>query len=434
MEFKARRHLIIMISAVVGLNWGDEGKGRMVDYYAKKADCVIRFQGGDNAGHTVVNDHGKFAFHNFPSGICYDNVVNIIAPGSVVNPKSFLKELSELTKSGLNITPDNIVISDRAILILPYHMILEKLEEERLKDKKYGSTMSGIAPSYGHKYLKKGIQAGELLYPDYLKEHVKDVVDYVNLYVEGGYKGEKISYDEIMDFLKVYGEKMTPYIKDIQPIISSMIYDNKNIILEAQLGALRDITHGIYPYTTSSSTLAGYACSSIPVSPNKIKQITGITKAYSTCVGEGPFVTELFGKIADTIRETGKEYGAKTGRPRRIGYFDTVATRYGCCMQSATEMVVTCLDVLTGHNELKICTAYEINDKITSVFPLNMALLKAKPVYETVKGWDEDITKIRIFNDLPENAKIYIEKIEYYTGINVKNISVGPERDALILR
>ncbi len=418
-----------MITSVVGLNWGDEGKGRMVDYFAGKADCVIRYQGGDNAGHTVVNELGKFAFHNFPSGVCYPGVINIIASGSVVSPESFIKELKEVESKGLKV--ENIYISDRAILIMPYAKILEKLEEERLKDKKYGSTMSGIAPTYGYKYLKKGIQAGELLYPEYLEEHVKDVVAYANLQISA-YGADPVDADEIIAYLKEYSELLKPYITNTKVLVDKLLAEGKSIIVEAQLGALRDITHGIYPYTTSSSTLSGNACASIPVPPSSIERIVGITKAYSTCVGEGPFTTELFGDLAHQIRETGHEYGAKTGRPRRIGYFDAVATRYGCTLQSATDMTVTCLDVLTGIEELKICTAYEINGIETPDFPINCTLADAKPIYKTVKGWSEDITSVRKFEDLPVNAQAYLKEIEDLTGTRISYVSVGPERDALI--
>jgi len=419
-----------MVTSVVGLNWGDEGKGRMVDYFAKQADCVIRYQGGDNAGHTVVNDLGKFAFHNFPSGVCYPKVINIIASGSVVAPDSFLHELAEVEKNGLKV--ENIFISDRAIFIMPYAKVLEKLEEQRLKDKKYGSTMSGIAPTYGYKYLKKGIQAGELFYPEYLKEHIKDIVDYTNLLIEGGYNAPPIDADEMYNYLIETGEKLKPYIVNTKAMVDKLLDEGKSIIVEAQLGALRDITHGIYPYTTSSSTLSGYACSSIPIPPSSIKNIVGITKAYSTCVGEGPFTTELFGEIADEIREIGHEYGAKTGRPRRIGYFDAVATRYGCKLQGATEMTVTCLDVLSGQKKLKICTGYDINGEITEHFPINCTLNEAKPVYITLDGWDEDITNARTFDALPLNAQKYIEKLHELCGVRISYVSVGPKREALI--
>jgi len=419
-----------MVTSVVGLNWGDEGKGRMVDYFAGKADCVIRYQGGDNAGHTVVNDHGKFAFHNLPSGVCYPGVINIIASGSVVSPDSFIAELEDVEANGLKV--ENIYISDRAILIMPYAKILEKLEEERLKDKKYGSTMSGIAPTYGYKFLKKGIQAGEFFYPEYLKEHVKDIVDFANLTIAGGYGAKPVDPDEIYAYLMKYAEQLKPYIINTKALVDKLLVEGKNIIVEAQLGALRDITHGIYPYTTSSSTLSGNACASIPVSPASIERIVGITKAYSTCVGEGPFTTELFGDIAHEIREIGHEYGAKTGRPRRIGYFDAVATKYGCTLQGATEMTVTCLDVLSGQKELKICIAYDINGEQTQDFPINCTLNDAKPVYKTVPGWDEDITGCRTFDELPETAKSYLKEIEELTGTRISYVSVGPERDALI--
>ncbi len=427
----------MMIKAVVGLNWGDEGKGRMVDYFAAQADCVIRYQGGDNAGHTVVNARGKFAFHNVPSGICYDNVLNIIASGSVINPESFCKEITDLKAHGLNIDK-NILISDRAILILPFHPLLDRLEDRRLKDKRYGSTMSGIAPVYGDKYLKKGIQVGELLHPKYLKEHLTEVVEYNNLRIQKIY-GEQstewyMNIEEIYQWLLTYGEKLKPFITDIQPIIHKLITEDKNILVEAQLGALRDINHGIYPYTTSSSTLSGYACASIPINPRYLKEIIGITKAYSTCVGEGAFITELHGPLADQIRTVGKEFGAKTGRPRRIGYFDAVATRYGCQLQNATLMTVSCLDVLSGLKELKICTHYEIDGQLTTTFPLYAKLIKARPVYETLLGWEEDITRIRKYADLPVNARKYIEKIEELCSVSIKFISVGPARENLIVR
>ncbi|MFP4661749.1 MAG: adenylosuccinate synthase [Halanaerobiales bacterium] len=452
-----------MIKAVVGLNWGDEGKGKMTDYFAENVDCVIRYQGGDNAGHTVINKHGKFAFHNVPSGICYNNTINIIAPGSVINPESFFKEILKLRKQGIKIDESKIIISDRANIIFPFHRLLDKLEDERLKDKKYGSTMSGIAPVYGDKYMKKGIQVGELFHLEYLKRRIKDLVEYTNLRLEGIYKNPNkmirgsieqfdnkglnknaaktakgshaiINYSEIMEWINNYGEKIKPYIRNIQPIISKLINEDKDILLEAQLGALRDITHGIYPYTTSSSTLAAYSCASVPIPPRKIKEIIGITKAYSTCVGSGTFVTEISGDLADTIRKKAGEYGAKTGRPRRIGYFDAVATRYGCSLQAADSITLTCLDILSGIEDLKICTHYRINDNTTTTFPIYPDLLKAEPVYENLPGWKEDITGITDYNLLPANAKKYINRIEELCGLPVKYISTGPERNEVIKR
>jgi adenylosuccinate synthase len=362
--------------------------------------------------------------------VCYPDVVNIIASGSVISPESFKKEFDDTKSKGLE--PKNLYVSDRAILIMPYAKTLEKLEEERLKDKKYGSTMSGIAPTYGYKYLKKGIQAGELLYPGYLREHLEDVVDYANLLIEKGYGSTPVDAGEMYDHLMEYAEFMKSYITNTKALTDDLLAKGKTIIVEAQLGALRDITHGIYPYTTSSSTLSGNACASIPMAPFDIERIEGITKAYSTCVGEGPFTTEIFGEQADRIREKGNEYGAKTGRPRRIGHFDAVATRYGCRLQAATGMTVTCLDVLSGEKELKICTEYDIMGEKTSDFPINCALNEAEPVYMTLPGWDEDITKVRKFEDLPENAKKYLNEIEKLCGVPISYVSVGPERDALI--
>lgn len=419
-----------MIKAVAGLNWGDEGKGRMVDYFARQADCVIRFQGGDNAGHTVINERGSFAFHNFPSGICYDNVMNIVAPGSVLNPESFYIEKEKLQAKGLSC--ENFMLSNRTALIFPFHITLEKLEEERLGDKKYGSTLNGIAPVYGHRYLKKGIQAGEITLPDF-PEKLAAVVEYVNILLRG-YGAPELSLREMQDWIGEFGPVIAPYVADIAPTIKKMLAEDKEIIVEAQLGALRDINHGIYPYTTSSPTLAGYASASIPIPARALRNVIGITKAYSTCVGEGPFVTELHGDLADRIREIGKEYGARTGRPRRIGYFDAVATGYGCYLQGATEMTVTCLDVLAGLDELKICTHYEIDGKTTDIFPLNSILEHAKPIYETLSGWHEDITSVRKYHDLPYTARKYIERIEDLSQVPITYISVGPEREALIKR
>ncbi|MEJ6951897.1 adenylosuccinate synthase [Natronospora cellulosivora (SeqCode)] len=422
-----------MIKAIVGINWGDEGKGKMTDYFATDVDCVIRYQGGDNAGHTVINEKGKFAFHNIPSGISYDNVLCIIGPGSVINPESFSKEIEELKKQGLK--TENIIISDRANIIFPFHRLLDELEDQRLKDKKYGSTKSGIAPVYGDKYMKKGIQAGELFHPDYLKEHLADLLDFSNMKLKGIYKEKAIELEDVLSWLKKYQDNVKPYIKNIQAIISDLINNDKKILMEAQLGALRDITHGIYPYTTSSSVLAGYSCASIPIPPRKIEEIIGISKAYSTCVGAGEFVTEMNDNeedLANYIREKGGEYGATTGRPRRIGYFDAVASKYGVRLQSADTMVLTCLDVLSGIEELKICTHYQIDNKKTDIFPLYPELIKAKPIYETLPGWQEDIQGITKYNDLPLNAKKYVSRIEELCDIAIKYISTGPKRSSVI--
>ena len=419
-----------MVHGVVGLNWGDEGKGRMVDYFAAEADVVVRFQGGSNAGHTVKNERGDFAFHCLPSGVCYGNVMNIIAAGAVINPKELLAEIADIESKVGRL---NLLVSDRTILSLPYHVLQETAEEQRLGDKKYGSTLSGIAPVYGDKYLKKGIQAGELMYPEYLRDHVRDVVDYKN-FLLASYGIPALDPEEIYSWLMEHGSRMLPYLGDASSRVDDAVENGKTVLLEAQLGALRDVSHGIYPYTTSSSVLAGYACASIPLKPSSVSKITGITKAYSTCVGDGPFVTEISGQTADNIRTTGKEFGAKTGRPRRIGWFDTVATKYGCRLQGADEAVMTCLDVLSGVEELKVCTSYRIGGDTTMSFPVYPGLVKAEPVYETLPGWTEDISGVRSFDGLPPRAKSYVEFIEDRIETKISCVSVGPRRDELFFR
>lgn len=421
-----------LIKAVVGLNWGDEGKGKMVDYFASIADCVIRFHGGNNAGHTINNEYGRFAVHSVPAGICYEKVLNIIASGCVVNPESFIKEINKLQNLGINTS--NVYISDRAITILPFHIILDKAEEGRLKEKKFDSTLRGIAPVYGDKYLKKGIQIGELLYIDELKDKLIDLVHQKNYIIANVYSGSQIDFDEMIKWLKHYSIKLRPYIKNIKPIIETLLMENKEIVLEGHIGALRDINHGIYPYTTSSSSIAGYAAASIPIPPKKIDNIIGVTKAYSTCVGAGPFVTEIKSKLADLIRVKGNEYGVTTKRPRRIGYFDAVATAYGSYLQGTNEVALTGLQVLSGINKLKICTAYKIGNDILKEFPLCFILEKVEPVYEEIEGWDEDISQVKRYDDFPIQVKQYIEKIESILGIPIKYISLGIERDSLIIR
>lgn len=420
-----------MINAVVGLNWGDEGKGRVVDRLALRAACVIRYQGGDNAGHTIVNGFGKTVLHNIPSGIFNSGCLNIIAPGSVINLESFDAEKWELDGKGIDTGPDRIMISDRAVVILPCHLHLDWLEEERLGSRKYGSTLSGISPVYGLRHMKKGIQAGELLHEAYLEEHVASVLEYVNSIIKGVYKSEPVQLSDTMEWLEYYGKTVRPFIADIGPTVDKLLSDDCNIILEAQLGALRDVVHGIYPFTTSSSTLAAYAGASVPIPPSYIREITGVTKAYSTCVGEGPFVTEMQPAQAEALRNKAGEFGAKTGRPRRIGHFDAVATAYGCRLQGATRMALTCLDVLGGMGELKICTGYRTAAGITDRFPTNPLLESAEPVYEALAGWEEDIGAVRSYAGLPANAKRYVERIEQLTGVGIRYISVGPERDTM---
>ncbi|MBR2317191.1 MAG: adenylosuccinate synthase [Spirochaetales bacterium] len=418
------------VTAICGINWGDEGKGRMVDYFAETADYVVRFQGGNNAGHTVMNQFGKFALHLLPSGIFNKKAMNIIGNGAVVNPQALYEEIQTIEKSVGKIS--NLLVSERAHVIFPYHILLDELEEERLKDKKFGSTKRGIAPVYSDKYLKTGILMSDLLNRDYLAQRIRNNLEYRNIIVESVYKKPAIDADEMIEWGWNYGQKLKEYIANTVTPIHKAIKENKKILLEGQLGALRDIEFGIYPYTTSSSPIPGYAGAGAAVPPYEIKRVTGVMKAYSTCVGEGPFVTELFDEIGDEIRTKGHEFGASTGRARRIGWFDGVASRYGCDITGATELALTLLDVLTGQKELKICNGYEIGGKIISEFPTTEKLYNAKPSYITLPGWEEDITGIREYDKLPINAQKYIEKIEEIVNVKIKYISVGPERDQLI--
>ncbi len=420
------------VKAICGVNWGDEGKGRMVDYLATDADFVIRFQGGNNAGHTVINNYGKHALHHLPSGVFNKNALNIIGNGSVVNPEALVNEIEDITKSiDFQI---KLLISERSHVIFPFHVLLDTYEEERLSDKKFGSTKRGIAPVYSDKYMKVGILMSDLLNKDYLYKRLNSNLDLKNQIITKIYNKPSIKIDEMVDWGYSYGQKLKNYIGNSIPILRDALKHDKKILLEGQLGALRDIEFGIYPYTTSSSPIAGYASSGTSIPPSEIKSVLGVMKAYSTCVGEGPFVTELFDDTANKIREKGKEYGASTGRPRRIGWFDAVASKYGCHVSSATEVAITLLDVLSGFNELKICIEYKIENNKIKDFPTTQFLEKAKPEYITMKGWEEDITDIKKFQKLPENAQKYVIQIEELIETKIKYISVGPERDQLIIR
>lgn len=420
------------VTAICGINWGDEGKGRMVDYLATEADFVIRFQGGNNAGHTVINKYGKHALHHLPSGVFNKDSLNIIGNGSVVNPEALVKEIDEISKA---IDFDlRLLISERAHVIFPFHVMLDSYEEERLSDRKFGSTKRGIAPVYSDKYLKVGILMADLLNRDYLYKRLKNNLEYKNQIIKNIYHKDPVDIDEMVEWGYKYGQMIKSYIGNTIPVLQKAIIEDKNILLEGQLGALRDIDFGIYPYTTSSSPIAGYAGAGSSIPPYKITRVLGIMKSYSTCVGEGPFVTEIFDKTAELIREKGKEYGASTGRPRRIGWFDAVASRYGCIVSSATEVAITLLDVLSGFDELKICVSYDIGGSKTEDFPTTQYLETAKPVYITMPGWKENITSITRFNDLPENAKNYVLKIEELVKTKIKYVSVGPERNQLIIR
>ena len=420
--------------AVVGINWGDEGKGRMVDLLTENYDIVVRFQGGGNAGHTVVNEKGKFALHLLPSGIFRDGVVNILGNGVALDAENLMKEIKTLTSQGISITPENLKISDRASLLLPWHRELDELEEQRLKDKKYGSTKQGIAPFYSDKYQKKTVLAGELFYPQGLRSHLRELLEWKNLIIEGVYGGTPWTMERLEQWVDEYCTAIKPYICDTMTYLRESQKAGKKVLFEAQLGSLRDLDCGIYPYTTSSNTTAAYAPVGAGCPSVKIGDVVGIVKAYSTCVGEGPFVSEMFGPEAEALREAGSEYGAKTGRPRRVGAFDAVATRYGVEVQDATEIALTKLDVLSYMKAIPVCTAYEINGTETDKFPFPSQLRYAKPVIKYFDGWGTDISSVKRWEDLPKEAREYVKYIEKAIGCPITYVSVGAERDSIIIR
>ncbi len=423
-----------MLTAVVGTNWGDEGKGRMVDLLSEKYDIVIRYQGGNNAGHTVVNDRGKFILNLLPSGILRDETVNVMGPGIVIDLEHLSNEMAMLEEKGINISPEHLIISDRATVCMPYHKMLDGLEEDRLADKKFGSTRRGIAPVYADKYMKKTVKMGDLLHPELLKEKLEGIVEWKNLTIAGGYGCEPVSADDMYAWLEKYGFPLAKYIKNTTTYLTQAAEQGKNILFEAQLGTLKDIDFGIIPYTTSSSTIAAYAPIGAGVPFMKLDNVVGIMKAYSSAVGEGPFTCELFGEEADKLREAGAEYGAATGRPRRVGGFDVVASRYGALMQGTTEIALTKLDVLSCFEQIPVCVKYEINGKLTDEFPMGTDLDNAKPVVEYFPGWSCDISGCRSFEELPKEAQEYVEYIEQQVGCHIKYVSVGADRDAYIER
>ena len=420
--------------AIVGINWGDEGKGRMVDLLTEDYDVVIRYQGGGNAGHTVVNSYGKTALHLLPSGVFRQDVVNVLGNGVALDPENLWTEIEDLRKKGVSITPENLKISDRASLLMPWHREQDALEETRLGAKKYGSTKQGIAPFYSDKYQKKTILAGELLYPDIVEQHMEELLEWKNLTISGVYGAEAFTENELREWLKNFGGKMRPFICDAGAFLRSAAAGGKNLLFEAQLGALRDLDYGIYPYTTSSNAIAAYAPIGSGLTSLKLDEVIGVVKAYSTCVGEGPFVCEMFGEEASALREAGGEYGAKTGRPRRVGPLDLVATRYGVEVQSATAIALTKLDVLSYLEMIPVCVQYEIDGRRTERFPFPAELDRAVPVTEVLKGWQCDISGVRRWEDLPEAARRYVEFAEEFIGCPVRYISVGAERDAIIIR
>ena len=422
-----------MLTAIVGTNWGDEGKGRMVDLLSEDYDVVVRYQGGNNAGHTVINEKGKFIMNLMPSGICREDTVNILGPGVVIDLEHLYGEVQKLEEAGVSVTPKNLKISDRATICMPYHKLLDCLEEDRLADKKFGSTRRGISPVYADKYMKKAFRMGDLLHMDTLKKRLADVLEWKNLTVESGYKNAPVQADEMFAWLEKYGTFFASFVCNTTEYLSDAMNDGKSIIFEAQLGALRDIDFGIYPYTSASTTLAAYAPIGAGAPFAKLDESIGIMKAYSSCVGEGPFTCEMFGEEAEALRMAGGEYGAATGRPSRVGGFDVVASRYGAKMQGCTYVALTKLDVLSYMDEIPVCTAYELNGEVIHTFPSDIdSLNAAKPVYEYMKGFKCDISGCRTKEDLPKEALEYIQYIEKVIECPVKYVSVGAERDAYI--
>lgn len=420
--------------AIVGINWGDEGKGRMVDLLTEDYDVVVRYQGGGNAGHTVINEKGKFALHLLPSGIFRKGVVNILGNGVALDPENLWKEMKEVMDGGIELTPENLKISDRASILLPWHRDLDALEEQRLRDKKYGSTKQGIAPFYSDKYQKKTVLAGELLHPEAMRKRLSEIMEWKNLTLARVYGAEAYTMEKLDQWYHDFCEKITPYICDTGAFLKQAQKENKNLLFEAQLGALRDLDYGIYPYTTSSNTIAAYAPIGCGLPSVKIENVVGVVKAYSTCVGEGPFVGEMSGDEAEALRQAGGEYGAKTGRPRRVAPLDIVATRYGVQVQDATEIALTKLDVLSYLDKIPVCVRYSVNGQETDDFPFPTLLDEAQPVIEYMDGWKCNISGVRTWDDLPAEAREYVTFIEKAIGCPITYVSVGPERDSIVIR
>ncbi|MCR5211568.1 MAG: adenylosuccinate synthase [Lachnospiraceae bacterium] len=425
-----------MVRAVVGANWGDEGKGKITDMLAEKADIVIRFQGGANAGHTIVNNYGKFALHTLPSGVFHQNIMNIIGNGMALDIPKLFKEIKDI--EGKGVPSPQLMISDRAQVVMPYHIAFDEYEEERLGKASFGSTKSGIAPFYSDKYAKIGIQVCELFDDDVLNERLDKILVLKNSILQNLYKKPLLKKEELLSTLHEYRDMVKPYVGDVALYLHDALREGKDILLEGQLGTMKDTDHGIYPMVTSSSTLAAYGAVGAGIPPYEIKEIVAVTKAYSSAVGAGDFVSEIHDNdVADELRRRGGdggEYGATTGRPRRMGWYDCVASKYGCRLQGATEVVLTVLDVLGYLDEIPVCTAYEIDGEKTENFPVTPLLHKARPVYETLPGWKCDIRGIRNFDDLPENCRKYINFIEYHLGYPITMISNGPGREDIILR
>ena len=424
-----------MVKAVVGANWGDEGKGKITDMLAESADYIVRFQGGANAGHTIVNKYGKFALHTLPSGIFYEHTTSIIGNGVALDIPVLCKEIQSIVEKGVPMP--KILVSDRAQIVMPYHVLFDQYEEERLGKKSFGSTKSGIAPFYSDKYAKIGIQVSELFDEERLYEKMQGILEKKNVMLEHLYHKPALNVDELMETLREYREMIAPYVADTSVVLGNAIKENKTILLEGQLGTLKDPDHGIYPMVTSSSTLAAYGAIGAGIPSYEIKQIVTVCKAYSSAVGAGAFVSEIFGEEADELRRRGGdggEYGATTGRPRRMGWFDCVASKYGCRMQGTTDVAFTVLDVLGYLDEIPVCVGYEIDGEVTTDFPVTHLLEKAKPIFKVLPGWKCEIRGIKEYDKLPENCKKYVEFIEEQIGYPITMISNGPGRDDIIWR
>lgn len=424
-----------MVRTIVGANWGDEGKGKITDMLAAESDIVVRFQGGANAGHTIINDYGRFALHLLPSGVCNPGVVNVIGPGVAMDIEAFLREMDDVVAQG--VPRPAVLVSERAQVVMPYHILLDCCEEERLGKNSFGSTKSGIAPFYGDKYQKIGIQICQLLEPELLREKLAHALDIKNALLVHLYHKEPIDLDALCKQMGELAERIRPYVADTDAYLQEAVRSGKRILLEGQLGTLRDPDHGIYPMVTSSSPLAGYAPVGAGIPAWSIRDVIAVTKAYSSCVGAGPFTTELFGEEAEELRRRGGdrgEYGAKTGRPRRVGWFDCVATRYGCRMQGATEAALTNLDVLGYLPEIPVCVAYELDGERIDRFPVTPKLERCKPVYERLPGWNCDTRGIRDFAALPENARRYVEFLERQIECPIRMVSNGPRREEMMFR
>ncbi len=424
-----------MVKAVVGANWGDEGKGKITDMLAKEADIIVRFQGGANAGHTIVNDYGKFALHTLPSGVFYDHTTSIIGNGVALNIPVLFNEIKSITDR--DVPMPKILVSDRAQIVMSYHILFDQYEEERLGGKSFGSTKSGIAPFYSDKYAKIGFQVSEIFDDELIEEKAERVCEQKNVLLEHLYHKPLLKPEEIVKELKEYREMVAPYVCDVSSYLYKAIQEGKNILLEGQLGTLKDPDHGIYPMVTSSSTLAAYGAIGAGIPPYEIKKVITVCKAYSSAVGAGEFVSEIFGEEADELRKRGGdggEFGATTGRPRRMGWFDAVASKYGCRLQGTTDVAFTVLDVLGYLEEIPVCIGYEIDGKVTTEFPTTALLKKAKPVYEILPGWNCDIRGIKKYEDLPENCRNYIEFVERHIGFPITMVSNGPGRDDIIYR